>query len=219
MRFLDAPVSGGQAGAESGQLSVMAGGDAEALETVRPALDSYSKAIKHMGPSGAGQLTKMVNQIAIAGVVQGLAEAVHFAQVAGLRYALDPAAPAGSRISDVQVKAAEGWAPIDPEASYGIVTNNYLRGGGDGYAMFATEATDAYDFGPDLADVLAEWLAQQGAGFKPAVDGRITVMPLREEILAPLQALWLPTEESGLVGEVVRSISGATTDPALSDAG
>ncbi len=82
--FVDAPVSGGQAGADKGQLSVMAGGDAEALAKAEPALQSYSKAIKHMGPTGAGQLTKMVNQIAIAGVVQGLAEAVHFAQVAGL---------------------------------------------------------------------------------------------------------------------------------------
>ena len=82
--FIDAPVSGGQAGAENGQLSVMAGGDAEALETARPAVMAYSKAIQHMGPSGAGQLTKMVNQIAIAGVVQGLAEAVHFAKAAGL---------------------------------------------------------------------------------------------------------------------------------------
>lgn len=82
--FIDAPVSGGQAGAEKGQLSVMAGGEADALETARPALEAYSKAIQHMGPSGSGQLTKMVNQIAIAGVVQGLAEAVHFAKVAGL---------------------------------------------------------------------------------------------------------------------------------------
>ncbi len=82
--FLDAPVSGGQAGAESGQLSVMAGGDADALARAEPALKAYSKAIKHMGPAGSGQLTKMVNQIAIAGVVQGLAEAVHFAQIAGL---------------------------------------------------------------------------------------------------------------------------------------
>ena len=82
--FVDAPVSGGQAGAENGQLSVMAGGEAEALETARPALEAYSKAIQHMGPAGSGQLTKMVNQIAIAGVVQGLAEAVHFAKVAGL---------------------------------------------------------------------------------------------------------------------------------------
>ena len=82
--FIDAPVSGGQAGAETGQLSVMAGGDAGALARVEPAVMAYSKAIKHMGPSGAGQLTKMVNQIAIAGVVQGLAEAVTFAQAAGL---------------------------------------------------------------------------------------------------------------------------------------
>jgi 3-hydroxyisobutyrate dehydrogenase len=82
--FIDAPVSGGQAGAENGQLSVMAGGEAEALARAEPALTAYSKAIKHMGPAGSGQLTKMVNQIAIAGVVQGLAEAVHFAQVAGL---------------------------------------------------------------------------------------------------------------------------------------
>ncbi|NBB65592.1 NAD-binding protein [Pseudomonas sp. ODNR1LW] len=82
--FVDAPVSGGQAGAENGQLSVMAGGDTEALARAEPALKAYSKAIKHMGAAGSGQLTKMVNQIAIAGVVQGLAEAVHFAQVAGL---------------------------------------------------------------------------------------------------------------------------------------
>jgi 3-hydroxyisobutyrate dehydrogenase len=82
--FIDAPVSGGQAGAENGQLSVMAGGDPNALARVEPALMAYSKAVKHMGPSGSGQLTKMVNQIAIAGVVQGLAEAVHFAEIAGL---------------------------------------------------------------------------------------------------------------------------------------
>jgi len=82
--FIDAPVSGGQAGAENGQLSVMAGGEAGALTRVEPVLMAYSKAVKHMGPSGSGQLTKMVNQIAIAGVVQGLAEAVHFAEVAGL---------------------------------------------------------------------------------------------------------------------------------------
>jgi 3-hydroxyisobutyrate dehydrogenase len=82
--FLDAPVSGGQAGAEAGKLSIMIGGDPEALTRVEPVLTVYAKAIKHMGPAGSGQLTKMANQIAIAGVVQGLAEAVHFAQGAGL---------------------------------------------------------------------------------------------------------------------------------------
>ena len=82
--FIDAPVSGGQAGAEAGKLSVMAGGDGPALARVQPVLGAYARAVKHMGPAGAGQLTKMVNQICIAGVVQGLAEAVHFAQAAGL---------------------------------------------------------------------------------------------------------------------------------------
>jgi 3-hydroxyisobutyrate dehydrogenase len=82
--FMDAPVSGGQAGAEAGQLTVMAGGDAAAFARVEPVLAAYAKAMRLMGPAGSGQLTKMVNQICIAGVVQGLAEAVHFAEQAGL---------------------------------------------------------------------------------------------------------------------------------------
>jgi 3-hydroxyisobutyrate dehydrogenase len=82
--FLDAPVSGGQAGAENGQLAIMIGGESEAVERARPVIGVYAKAVQHMGGPGSGQLTKMVNQICIAGVVQGLAEAVHFATRAGL---------------------------------------------------------------------------------------------------------------------------------------
>jgi 3-hydroxyisobutyrate dehydrogenase len=82
--FLDAPVSGGEAGAKSGQLSVMIGGDEAAVARAEAVLRAYAKAVRHMGPSGSGQLTKMVNQICIAGVVQGLAEAVAFAARAGL---------------------------------------------------------------------------------------------------------------------------------------
>ena len=82
--FLDAPVSGGQAGAENGQLAIMVGGEAEAVERARPVIGAYAKAVQHMGGPGTGQLTKMVNQICIAGVVQGLAEAMHFAKRAGL---------------------------------------------------------------------------------------------------------------------------------------
>jgi 3-hydroxyisobutyrate dehydrogenase len=82
--FLDAPVSGGQAGAESGQLAIMIGGDAAAVERARPVIGVYAKAVQHMGGPGTGQLTKMVNQICIAGVVQGLAEAMHFAKRAEL---------------------------------------------------------------------------------------------------------------------------------------
>ncbi|MGF1461628.1 MAG: NAD(P)-dependent oxidoreductase [Maricaulaceae bacterium] len=82
--FLDAPVSGGQAGAEAGRLAVMAGGEAEAFARAEAIMAAYAKTMRLLGPSGAGQLTKSVNQICIAGVVQGLAEAVHFAKAAGL---------------------------------------------------------------------------------------------------------------------------------------
>ncbi len=82
--FLDAPISGGEAGAVNGQLTVMCGGDLSVFEHAEPVIQSYAKAVKLLGPSGAGQLTKMVNQICIAGILQGLAEGVHFAQKAGL---------------------------------------------------------------------------------------------------------------------------------------
>ena len=82
--FIDAPISGGQAGAESGMLSIMCGGDHQAFLKVKPILEIYSKICKRIGESGAGQQTKMCNQIAIAGLVQGLSEALHFAEKAGL---------------------------------------------------------------------------------------------------------------------------------------
>ncbi len=82
--FLDAPVSGGQAGAENGVLSIMIGGAEDDYQRAAPILAAYARSHKLLGPTGSGQLTKMVNQIAIAGLVQGLAEAVHFAQQSGL---------------------------------------------------------------------------------------------------------------------------------------
>ena len=82
--FIDAPVSGGQAGAENGTLTVMCGGDAVAFERAQPVIDSFARAVTLMGPSGAGQLTKMVNQICIAGLLQGLAEGMNFGLKAGL---------------------------------------------------------------------------------------------------------------------------------------
>ena len=99
--FLDAPVSGGQAGAQSGQLSIMIGGDAGAVARATPVIGAYAKAIKHMGEAGAGQLTKMINQICIAGVVQGLAEGVAFAKRAGL----DP----GLVLEAISKGAAQSW--------------------------------------------------------------------------------------------------------------
>ncbi|MBL8578539.1 MAG: NAD(P)-dependent oxidoreductase [Mesorhizobium sp.] len=81
---LDAPVSGGQAGAENGVLTVMVGGEKDAFDRAKPVIDSFARMVGLMGPAGAGQLTKMINQIAIAGLVQGLAEGLHFGRRAGL---------------------------------------------------------------------------------------------------------------------------------------
>lgn len=99
--FLDAPVSGGQAGAENGQLAVMVGGDPDMFERAAPVIDSYAKSITHIGPTGSGQLAKMVNQICIAGIVQGLSEGLHFAECAGL----DPALV----IESISKGAAQSW--------------------------------------------------------------------------------------------------------------
>lgn len=84
INFIDAPVSGGEAGAQNGALTVMCGGDAGAFATAQPIIDVFAKAVTLMGESGSGQLTKMVNQVCIAGILQGLAEAMNFSQKAGL---------------------------------------------------------------------------------------------------------------------------------------
>ncbi len=108
------------------------------------------------------------------GVSQIEEGAGRFLQVAGLKYTVDAAQPAGSRISDVQVLiGGDAWGPIDPATTYKVVSNNYVRGGGDGFAMFI-DAANAYDFGPDLADVTAEYMARLGP-YTPMTDGRITV--------------------------------------------
>lgn len=84
LHFIDAPVSGGQSGAENGVLTIMCGGDAKVFDAVAPLLYAYAQAVTRIGDTGAGQLAKMVNQICVAGVVQGLSEAIHFGQRAGL---------------------------------------------------------------------------------------------------------------------------------------
>ncbi|MBO9451387.1 5'-nucleotidase C-terminal domain-containing protein [Tropicibacter sp. R16_0] len=96
-----------------------------------------------------------------------------FPQVSGLTFTWDPSvAPNEGRISDVMVASEDGFVPIDPAATYLVVTNNYVRNGGDGYKMFAGDDKNAYDYGPDLADVTAEYLAAN-APYQPYVDGRI----------------------------------------------
>ena len=120
--FVDAPVSGGQAGAENGVLTVMCGGSEEDFGRARPVIDSYARACERLGDVGAGQLTKMVNQICIAGVVQGLSEALFFAEKAGLD---------GRAVIDVISKgAAQSWqmenryeTMIDDKMDYGFAVD------------------------------------------------------------------------------------------------
>jgi len=99
--FIDAPVSGGQQGAESGRLTVMCGGEESVFKKVAPVIECYAQSVKLLGPSGSGQLCKMVNQVCIAGLVQGLAEGLHFAQSAGL--------DASEVIEVISKGAAQSW--------------------------------------------------------------------------------------------------------------
>lgn len=116
--FIDAPVSGGQQGAEKGQLTIMCGGDTEAFDKARPAMDCYAKQISLMGPAGNGQLTKMVNQITICGLIQSLAEGLNFAQNAGL----DP-----HKVIEVISKgAAQSWQMENRHKT--MITGEYAHG-------------------------------------------------------------------------------------------
>lgn len=122
LEFIDAPVSGGQQGAENGQLTIMCGGEAEPFSQARPLMEHYSKALNFMGPVGSGQKTKMVNQIAIAGLVQGLSEALHFAEQAEL--------DVGKVVDVISKGAAQSWqmenrsgTMIDGEFEHGFAVD------------------------------------------------------------------------------------------------
>lgn len=118
--------------------------------------------------TGADVLAALEN-----GVSQVEEGAGRFPQVAGLRFVWSPAAEAGARITAAEVDMGGTWAPIDPAAVYGVVSNNFMRGGGDGYRVFATNAQNAYDFGPGLEDVAATYL-RENSPYTPYTDGRIS---------------------------------------------
>ncbi|SCB19474.1 5'-nucleotidase C-terminal domain-containing protein [Rhizobium lusitanum] len=96
-----------------------------------------------------------------------------FPQVAGLKYSFDKSKPPGSRLVSVEVQEGTEFKPLDPEKTYGVVSNNYMRAGGDGYTVFAKDSKNAYDFGPNLESVVADYLAAHNP-YKPYTDGRIT---------------------------------------------
>ncbi|WP_417308239.1 bifunctional metallophosphatase/5'-nucleotidase [Devosia sp.] len=115
----------------------------------------------------------------VASLENGLSQiediAGRFPQVAGLKYTFDKTQPAGSRlVGDVMVNEGGEWVAIDPDKTYGVVTNNYVRNGGDGYTLFETDAVNPYDFGPPLERVVADYIAELGGEYTPYTDGRIT---------------------------------------------
>ena len=120
--FMDAPVSGGEAGAVNGVLTVMAGGDPAVFERCRPVIDAYARAVTLLGPAGAGQLTKMANQICIAGVVQGLAEALNLAQRSGLdaRLVLDVISKGAAQSWQMENR---GTTMVDDEFDFGFAVD------------------------------------------------------------------------------------------------
>ena len=118
--------------------------------------------------SGQGVIDALENGVSQIEEVKG-----RFPQVSGITFTFDASvAPNEGRVSEVMVASEDGFVPIDPAATYLVVTNNYVRNGGDGYKMFSGDDKNAYDYGPDLADVTAEYLAAN-APYQPYVDGRI----------------------------------------------
>ncbi len=112
----------------------------------------------------------------VAALENGLGQieegAGRFPQVSGLKYSFDKSKPAGSRVISVEVKEGDAFVPLDPAKTYGVATNNYMRAGGDGYKIFATAGTNAYDYGPGLETVVAEYIAKNSP-YKPYTDGRV----------------------------------------------
>lgn len=110
-----------------------------------------------------------------------------FPQVAGLKFSFDKSKPVGSRISNVEVKEGEGFVALDPAKTYNVVSNNFMRNGGDGYSVFKTKAENAYDYGPGLETVLADYLTAHNP-YKPLTDGRITEIAAATETQPSAQA-------------------------------
>jgi 3-hydroxyisobutyrate dehydrogenase len=120
--FLDGPVSGGQAGAENGALTVMVGGEQDAFDASKPIMENYGKAVTLMGEAGAGQLTKMVNQICIAGLVQGLSEGLNFANKAGLdaKLVVDVISKGAAQSWQIENR---GYTMIDDKFNFGFAVD------------------------------------------------------------------------------------------------
>ena len=130
----------------------------------------FQNALATFQLTGADVLAALEN-----GVSQVEDGAGRFPQVSGLRFTWDPAGEPGSRVGEVEVDMDGTWEALDPEATYGVVSNDFMRGGGDGYSVFATNAANAYDFGPGLEEVVATYLTEN-TPYTPYTDGRIATV-------------------------------------------
>ncbi|WP_417419057.1 5'-nucleotidase C-terminal domain-containing protein [Hoeflea sp.] len=144
------------------------------------------------------------------GVSQIEEGAGRFAQVAGIRYAFDKTAEPGSRIVSVEVKKGDGFEPIDPDAVYMVATNNYMRGGGDGYSIFSSAGMNAYDFGPGLEQVVADYLAKNNP-YTPFTEGRVMEAAEKTMEAAPAAEEAAPAAEAVEVPEPLAGFKDLTT--------
>lgn len=158
----------------------------------------------------------------VASLENGLSQieegAGRFPQVSGLKFQFDKSKEPGSRVSGVMVDEDGTWAPIDPDATYLIATNNFMRGGGDGYALFSSEAENAYDYGPGLEQVVADYLAANSP-YTPYVDGRISEASamMEEETMEKDASMEEDTMEEKAMDETMKdeSAEGEMTDEAM----
>ena len=145
----------------------------------------------------------------VAALENGLSQieegAGRFPQVSGMKYSFDRSKPAGSRVVSVEVKEGDAFVPLDPAKTYGVVSNNYMRSGGDGYAVFAKSGTNAYDYGPNLELVVADYLSAHRP-YKPYTDGRIT-----EVAAASAEAKPATGEAASSTDTAAKSTEGAAT--------
>lgn len=158
----------------------------------------------------------------VAALENGLSQieegAGRFPQVSGLKYLFDRSKPAGSRVVSVEAKEGDTFVPLDPAKTYGVVSNNYMRSGGDGYSVFATAGLNAYDFGPNLELVVADYLAAHRP-YKPYTDGRITEVAAAATAETPTTAETAAgTETAPATSETATSTAAAATGEAASSA-
>ena len=149
----------------------------------------------------------------VAALENGLSQieegAGRFPQVSGMKYSFDKSKPAGSRVVSVEVKEGDAFVPLDPAKTYGVVSNNYMRSGGDGYSVFAKAGMNAYDYGPNLELVVADYLAANRP-YKPYTDGRITEVASAAPATADT-ASGTETKPAASTDTAAKSTEGAAT--------